>query len=579
MAQTKNTFRQARQHSLAPVMKSGWIFLAMLCVSLTSCLEQRFELGENMPIAGQLNPAFALPLGSGEWSVQDALNQLDSLEWISDPQGGTVTLVQPFELFEAPPLDLPFIDESLSEELQIDAETAQALSNLPPGSLIELDYETAWNWELSNMDTVDSLWVSEGMLSVSLVSDIPMNHSIQLVCANLIGNDGPIAFQFDLPYSGSTPLTQTVAVSTADARGLFSATDGVEVLFDWTVSLESTGATVDDDVSISVQVDWDNVLVSGAFGKFSSQTSVDFDVVQALPLLTEWNPEQLHIADPRIRLTALNSSGIPVGIEWDEFSFSTDYESWSVSGSDIDEFPVFSAAPFLGAWAETEHVIDNTGTSPTLTETLELRPDSATISGQLLLNPDGENSNFLVAESQLLVEGALEIPLTGWAQGLTWRDTIAGAISQELNAGINPPLDWQDVESVTIRFIATNGWPLGMAMQVRFLDGNDIALDSLYAAGEQDSFQIAAGQVDGSLSPANVEFGRVMQPQQEIMDLVLERDQARDLLTMDCQGIEIILVSNTFEAGEGGVVRFFPEDLLRMQVSARLDFEISMDPG
>jgi hypothetical protein len=70
-----------------------------------------------------------------------------------------------------------------------------------------------------------------------------------------------------------------------------------------------------------------------------------------------------------------------------------------------------------------------------------------------------------------------------------------------------------------------------------------------------------------------------MQPQQEIMDLVLERDQARDLLTMDCQGIEIILMANTFEAGEGGVVRFFPEDLLRLQISARLDFEISMDPG
>ena len=169
MAQTQHTFRQARQHSLAPVMKSGWMFLAMLCVSLMSCLEQRFELGEDMPIAGQLNPAFALPLGSGEWSVQDALNQLDSLEWTSDPQGGTVMLVQPFELFEAPSLDLPFIDESLSEELQINAETAQALSNLPPGSMIELDYETAWNWELSNMDTVDSLWVSEGMLSVSLV--------------------------------------------------------------------------------------------------------------------------------------------------------------------------------------------------------------------------------------------------------------------------------------------------------------------------------------------------------------------------------------------------------------------------
>ena len=553
------------------------IMIAIVAV-LSGCLDQRFELGDDMPISGSATPAFALPLASGIWTVEDALNQMDSLDWEEDALSGTAMLVQPFDLLQSPPIDLPLINEFLSETFALDASTAQGLSSLPAGSALTLNYETAWGWELPSMDAVDSLWVEEGMLSVSVSSDIPMNQSFEIVCTNLYSNGEPIVLDVELAYQGQLPIDATVTTNTVDARGLFGTTAGIEVLFDWAIVMTSVGETVPEDASISIEVTWQDVEVSGAFGKFASQTTVDFEVAQALPLSTEWNPDQLHFADPRIRLHARNSSGIPIGIEWDQFAFTTDQNTWSVGGPDIDDFPILAAATSLGSWGETTHVIDNSGTVPTLTEALELRPDSAKLWGGILLNPAGQNSNFLTTESTLEIEGLLEIPLMGWGRGLTWRDTIEGAISQELNAGIDPPLDWQDVESITVRFIASNGWPLGMEMQARFLDADAVAIDSLYASGDADAFGIPAGAVDWSVPITDASHGRVNQPTETIMDLVLTREKALALLAMDCQGIEVALTLGTPEAESDALVRFFPQDELSLKISARVDCSITVEP-
>ena len=566
-------YLQSRLHRSFPL----GLMIAIVAV-LTGCLDQRFELGEDMPINGSANPAFALPLASGIWTVEDALNQMDSLDWEADALSGTAMLVQPFDLLQAPPIDLPVINEFLSETFTLDASTAQGLSSLPAGSELTLNHETAWGWELPSMDTVDSLWVDEGMLSVSISSDIPMDHSFEIVCTNLYSNGAPIVLEVDMAYLGALPFDASVITNTVDARGVFGITDGIEVLFDWAIVMTSTGEAVPEDAAISIEVMWQDVEVSGAFGKFASQTTMDFEVAQALPLSTEWNPDQLHFADPRIRLHARNSSGIPIGIEWEQFAFTTDQNTWSVGGPDIDDFPILTAASSPDSWGETTHVIDNTGTTPTLTEALELRPDSAKLAGEILLNPVGQNSSFLTSESTLAIEGFLEIPLMGWGRGLTWRDTIEGAISQELNAGINPPLDWQDVESITVRFIASNGWPLGMEMQARFLDSDAVAIDSLYTSGDADSFQIPSGAVDWSVPVTDASHGRVNQATETIMDLVLTREKAIALLAMDCRGIEVALTLGTPEAETDALVRFFPEDELSLKVSARVDCSITLAP-
>ncbi len=560
------------QRFLNPLCGTLFVVTCML-----GCIEQRFELGEDMPISGEANPAFGISLGSGTWTVQQALDQVDSLHWDLDQASGSAMFVRPFELLESPPIELPLINEGLDEVFELDEATAYALSNLPEAEQLSLAYETSWTFELPSMDSVDSLWLDQGILSVFITSDIPMDQSIQLICTNLFAGGTPIVLNVEMEYAGQLPFEGSAVVSTANARGIFPNDDGLEVMCDWDIVLESSGTHVNEGASISIEVQWQDANVSGAFGKFGSQTSVDFNVAQPLPLLEVWDQDQLHFADPRIRLNARNSSGIPIGVQWNEFAFISNLGTWDIGGPDITEFPVIPAANSVGSSAQMVHVVDNSGTSPTLSEALEMRPDSAILRGQLVVNPASESSNFLTNESTLEIDGALEVPLTGWGMGLTWRDTLREKISSELNAAINPPLDWQDVESVALRFIAENGWPLGMDLQVSFIDGDDLTIDSLSENSGAEAFHIAAGQVDHSLGSADLHYGRVMKRTQTIMDIVLTRDQATELLSLDCEGIEIALTLGTPDAQNGSSVRFFPEDEFELKLSARVSCAITLE--
>ena len=531
-----------------------------------------------MPISGEANPAFGISLGSGTWTVQQALDQVDSLHWDLDQASGSAMFVRPFELLESPPFELPLINEGLDEVFELDEATAYALSNLPEAEQLSLAYETSWTFELPSMDSVDSLWLDQGILSVFITSDIPMDQSIQLICTNLFAGGTPIVLNVEMEYTGQLPFEGSAVVSTANVRGIFPNDDGLEVMCDWDIVLESSGTHVNEGASISIEVQWQDANVSGAFGKFGSQTSVDFNVAQPLPLLEVWDQDQLHFADPRIRLNARNSSGIPIGVQWNEFAFISNLGTWDIGGPDITEFPVIPAANSVGSSAQMVHVVDNSGTSPTLSEALEMRPDSAILRGQLVVNPASESSNFLTNESTIEIDGALEVPLTGWGMGLTWRDTLREKISSELNAAINPPLDWQDVESVALRFIAENGWPLGMDLQVSFIDGDDLTIDSLSENSGAEAFHIAAGEVDHSLGSADLHYGRVMKRTQTIMDIVLTHDQATELLSLDCEGIEIALTLGTPDAQNGSSVRFFPEDEFELKLSARVSCAITLEP-
>jgi hypothetical protein len=560
------------QRFLNPLCGTLFVVTCML-----GCIEQRFELGEDMPISGEANPAFGISLGSGTWTVQQALDQVDSLHWDLDQASGSAMFVRPFELLESPPIELPLINEGLDEVFELDEATAYALSNLPEAEQLSLAYETSWTFELPSMDSVDSLWLDQGILSVFITSDIPMDQSIQLICTNLFAGGTPIVLNVEMEYAGQLPFEGSAVVSTANARGIFPNDDGLEVMCDWDIVLESSGTHVNEGASISIEVQWQDANVSGAFGKFGSQASVDFNVAQPLPLLEVWDQDQLHFADPRIRLNARNSSGIPIGVQWNEFAFISNLGTWDIGGPDITEFPVIPAANSVGSSAQMVHVVDNSGTSPTLSEALEMRPDSAILRGQLVVNPASESSNFLTNESTLEIDGALEVPLTGWGMGLTWRDTLREKISSELNAAINPPLDWQDVESVALRFIAENGWPLGMDLQVSFIDGDDLTIDSLSENSGAEAFHIAAGQVDHSLGSADLHYGRVMKRTQTIMDIVLTRDQATELLSLDCEGIEIALTLGTPDAQNGSSVRFFPEDEFELKLSARVSCAITLE--
>ena len=153
--------------------------------------------------------------------------------------------------------------------------------------------------------------------------------------------------------------------------------------------------------------------------------------------------------------------------------------------------------------------------------------------------------------------GALEVPLAGWAQGLTWRDTLDTPISEELRAGVAPPLDWMDVASLTFRFIVDNGWPLELNGSMNFINA---AGDSLLAG-------------PGMLIPGGADV-----PATATVDYTLDRALALELMEMDCAGVAVAWTLATTDAVSGQTVQVYDQDAMSMHIAAKVECQIDPTP-
>lgn len=554
-----------------------FIALAVGFLLNTGCIEREFHIGSDVVVMGDLNPSFATILGDASWNVSDALSQVDSIHVTTDLASGGAMLVQPFDLFQSPPIELPIINEVTDLAWEVDAATAAALTSIPAGQSLETSFSSQWDWTFSDMDTVDSLWISQGSMQVSMTTDLPLDIHLIATCNNIFVEGNPLTLEWNLTANGSGG-TWVESVSTEGAVASFQNAPGVVLEWDWQVELTSTGLPVQSGQGISLELAWMNGVVSAAFGKFSSAAGFDFDVFQELPQLAEWTTEQIFVADPRIVFELENTSGIPIGLYSEGINFWNANETWTLLGEDVESFPVIAPATSLDEGQLTEHVIDNSGTTPSLSQCLQLRPDSLALSGHIIINPNASAGQFITLESELTGKGRLEIPLFGWVDGLTWVDTILSPISQELSAGIQPPLDWQDLDQVILRFRVANGWPLGASVTVNFLGSEMEPIEDL-ATFEQGqlAFTFEPGFLFDENNPNAANFGRVQSAHEQIIDVVLSREQGEELMNLNCEGFLLTIALNTAEVSAGQNVRFYADDLLQIGISAKVDCSLDLN--
>jgi hypothetical protein len=89
---------------------------------------------------------------------------------------------------------------------------------------------------------------------------------------------------------------------------------------------------------------------------------------------------------------------------------------------------------------------------------------------------------------------------------------------------------------------------------------------------------IAAGQVNSNLPSEAPNFGRVENPHAQTVDVVLDRNRALELMNRNCQSVVIRAHISTDDAMSGQDVRFYAEDQLRLDLGAKIDFNIQWGP-
>ena len=530
--------------------------IALLLASLVTegCTKREFNLNEDTTLTGSLDPAFAVPLVHGTWSFGEVLDAIEIPATIETEASGEITAIFPFDAFQTSPIPLVPLSESDDAVLVLNDEQALALSLLPAGEEINIDFSNAFEVPMPELAEVDSVWLGGGALTIIMESALPLNLTAVGVCENLVIEGQPLTVELAL-LAGSQTTNLSIPMTGATFMG--TGAESLTLSWAWSVVVASTGQSVDSGEALSIQTTFEEVAVTGAFGNFSSELSHPIEARMAMPELTSWDPALFYLSAPRLVFEVKNSFGVDLGLNITELALVDGQNTTPLEGPAIDNFPDLAGAAAVGDTAWTVHILDNAGMNPDLSDVMNAAPDSLQLIGTVDVLPPAMVGQFATATDILSCTGALEVPLAGWAQGVTWQDTLDTPISEELRAGVAPPLDWMDVASLSFRFIVDNGWPLELNGSVNFINA---AGDSLLAG-------------PGMSIPGGTDV-----PATAIVDYTLDRALALELMEMDCAGVAVAWTLATTDAASGQTVQVYDQDAMSMHIAAKVECQIDPTP-
>lgn len=542
-----------------------WWTVIVIVAFCVGCTRQSVTISGDTPITGSFDPAFAIPLVHGAWSFGDALSAMEVPGDIATNSDGSITAIFPFEAFESRPFELTPFSGGVQESLTLDADQASALSALPTGHWIEFTLESEMTIEVPQLSMIDSIWLGVGELDIAIATAGDLNCEISGDCDNL--RQGGQAMVVEASASGTSTFGQTIETNGYTLVGNGSS----HITFDWywTIEVQSSGQTIVPGTLVDLEVQFNEVAVEAVFGVFDDQLAHPIEATLAMPEWASWDPALFYLSEPRLVLGLSNSFGLNLALAMEELAIVSGNESLALSGTAVNTVPILARAESIGDTTLTQHILDNQGVDPELSSILNLAPDSLSLTGTVGPLPADEDNQFATATDMLKCEGNIEIPLAGWADGVRWSDTIAAPISDDLQAGLAPNLDWTDVQSITLRFIASNGWPLELTGQTHFINA---AGDSLLTG---PMLTIPAGE---PLSQGADPIGEVVEPTEAIVDFVLERDVALELLGMECEGVVLHVDVSTASSATSQEVRIRSQNAFGLRLAAMVQTEIDLNP-
>ena len=135
------------------------VALLVLTLVVASCTKREFNLSEDTPLTGTLDPVFAVPLVHGTWSFGEVMDAIEIPATLETDATGVITAVFPFDAFETAPIPLVPLSESADALLNLDAEQAAALSLLPAGAEFDVNFSNLMVLPMPDLAEVDSVWL------------------------------------------------------------------------------------------------------------------------------------------------------------------------------------------------------------------------------------------------------------------------------------------------------------------------------------------------------------------------------------------------------------------------------------
>lgn len=479
-------------------LPSIWLALLVLA-GLASCFPDRFEVAE----PDNWNPAFGIPLINTSFSIKDLLDDVDEDGLIETDMANRLTIVYQDRVTVNPefePPSLPTIPVPIGEK------------------------EQTMEYEPSDEKRFEVIRLKAGQFQYTVLNPFMESVAFTLTFSNLRLDGSSLSVAAVLPPADMNGASETV--NTVDLAGYeLNLEEDIQTIY--TANLVSDNSAVDLPPFLTVISEMQYSYIQGYFGKFDvkilSGDSLEFG------FLDNWESGELEFLEPVISLTFFNRMGVPMSLRADTFDLYT-FRNGIVS---LDNPMLNDGVPF--AFPSISEVGE---AKPTL---IQLNADNSNIVSAIagvpyqmdyafsaVANPD-ENpliTNHLTDDLKVDIDLEVEIPLYARAKGFRIVDTFEVDL-----------MDLEDLDRMGFKMVADNGFPIELGMQLQFLDGSGMVLDSL--------FQDGARRVEsGNLRPD----GSVSTSQETILESELNGSQLQQILSQTTDARVIA----TLESPNGG---------------------------
>lgn len=513
----------------------------------------------------ELTPSFAAPVAYGGFSIQDILESFnDSAGLISLNEDSLILLY-----YKMDPITL-YSDELLSIPDKIGAETyIQSDIDIPEwlvlgeGNALNFHKTERMDFAISPGDKLDSILLKSGDLELIAFSEFRHPGELTITSGSIIDQYGD-SLNLTLPISTSDgSYRETTRYDLNGYRIILQGeSDSAFVNIYFTLKLIKSSEPILQDQEAGVELSFQDVKYSSLYGYIATREITD--LTQSIDLDFFSNIDGLptiYFADPQFNLTIQNSVGIPLTLDIKNFSSRS-----AVNGNYVElEFKVDDFMPHVINAPTVEQIGQSVPTpinfnvaTCNIDELISNIPDRiefsfSASSGNL---PGSEVQNFLLDTSKLVLDAEVILPM--------WFGTSGYTLKQNLDIDIEGIMESASfIESLTFSLTTLNEWPLGVTLQLNFMDQSDNVIGALF---ETETALLTP-------APVNLE-GEVdkLALQPTVFDVVLSKELIADL--SEAKALQLVATVKT--SGDGLTpVKLISSYLLNYQLSVAADLRIN----
>lgn len=526
-------------------LRSNWWRTGIIVIALLSSCDFNNLLDTDFESI-TTSPTVAIPLGFGNLSIQDFLNDEDSANiriYESGPDQGVVYLSYQQTLKTQGIRDLlTFPDRNISRGLNINP-TAFAIP-VPANSTVELSPgNLTFDFDF-DPEKFNEILFTQGSLRIiaqtnPIIPNLQFEGEITLTSFTKNG----IPLNQTLQNGGSSQLISVAGYSAVLNDNLFEAHLSVRA------RSGATPSAVPPGTQFNFTLEFANLNFDYVKGFFGDQTAdLPDETLEIGAFENVFDDVDISLASPKISFVVINEYGIPVTVIFNTLEARKSGGSLAVQLNPAS--PIVTNIPqTMGDSAFTTVAVTNARALLDFAPTEFYYSVSARINQGLT-----DGLNFCKSDAELNVRMTVEVPFIGSASNIILQDTV------DLDLG---DLESSEIEDALLRIATINHLPLNANLQLYLLNEDLTQLDILL--DPNDNRIIEGATTDASGTPTS--------PGEKVMEINISKEKINKLF----DATKLVIVAELETADNPKDVKFRAADKLEIKVGLKAKVKLNVD--